>query len=46
MSVVEDPRSWTTTMELTDVERGEPHPTLFQVPKGYTVKEEIPNQPN
>jgi hypothetical protein len=46
MSIDEDPRSWTTTMELTDFERGEPDPTLFQVPEAYTVKEEFPNQPN
>jgi hypothetical protein len=45
-SIFEDPRTWTTTMELTDFERGEPDPTLFQVPEGYTVKEEFQNQPN
>jgi hypothetical protein len=46
MSIDDDPRSWTTTMDLTDFERGEPDPALFQVPEGYTVKEEFPNQPN
>ncbi len=46
MSIDDDPRSWTTTMELTDFERGEPDPTLFQVPEGYTVKEDFPSQPN
>jgi hypothetical protein len=46
MSIDNDPRSWTTTMELTDFELGEPDPALFQVPEGYTVKEEFPSQPN
>jgi hypothetical protein len=46
MSIDADPRSWTTTMELTDFELGEPDPTLFQVPEAYTVKEEFPNQPH
>jgi len=31
---------------LTDFERGEPDPALFQVPEGYAVKEEFPNQSN
>lgn len=46
MSIDDDPRTWTTTMELTDFVRGEPDPALFQVPEGYAVKEEFPNQSN
>jgi hypothetical protein len=32
-----DPRTGTTTYKLTNVNRGEPSPTLFQVPSDYTV---------
>ncbi len=39
MSISDDPRTGTSTMELTDIERAEPDPALFQVPEGYTVKE-------
>ena len=46
MSIVDDPRSWTTTMELTDFERGEPDPLLFKAPEGYMIKEEFPNRSN
>lgn len=46
LSIYDDPRSWTTTMELTNFERGEPDPALFQLPAGYTVKEEFPGHPN
>ena len=45
MSINDDPRVGTSTMELTDIERGEPDPALFQVPQGYTVKERTPGQP-
>ena len=45
MSINDDPRVGTSTMELTDIERGEPDPALFQVPEGYTVKERTPGQP-
>jgi hypothetical protein len=34
-----DPRSGTTTMELTNIERSEPPASLFQAPAGYTVQE-------
>jgi hypothetical protein len=34
-----DPRTGTTTYKLTNVNRSEPSPTLFQVPSDYTVKE-------
>jgi len=35
----EDPMAGTTTFEVTKVVRGEPDPSLFQVPPGYTVNE-------
>jgi hypothetical protein len=34
-----DPRMGETTYRLTDISRGEPDPSLFQVPADYTVKE-------
>jgi hypothetical protein len=37
-----DPRFGETTYKLTNVQRGEPSPTLFQVPPDYTVKEGPP----
>jgi hypothetical protein len=46
MSINDDPRNGVTTMELTDIEPGEPDPALFQVPEGYTVKDRTPEQPN
>ncbi|MGA9672532.1 MAG: hypothetical protein WBQ94_25175, partial [Terracidiphilus sp.] len=46
MSTNDDPRSGTSTMELTDIERAEPDPALFQVPEGYTVKERTPGLGN
>jgi hypothetical protein len=46
MSVNDDPRNGTTTMELTDLEKGEPDPALFQVPEGYTVKDRTPEPQN
>lgn len=33
-----DPRTGTSTMELTNVNRSQPDPSLFQVPADYTVK--------
>jgi hypothetical protein len=38
MSKVADPRMGTTTMELTNVNRSQPDPSLFQIPSDYTVK--------
>ena len=32
-----DPRFGNTTTQLTNITRGEPDPTLFQVPSGYTT---------
>lgn len=34
-----DPRFGTTTYELTNINRSEPDPTLFQIPADYTVRE-------
>jgi hypothetical protein len=34
-----DPRFGETTYKLTNIQRGEPSPALFQVPSDYTVKE-------
>jgi hypothetical protein len=33
-----DPRTGTTTMELMNVNRSQPDPSLFQIPSDYTVK--------
>jgi hypothetical protein len=35
----DDPRFGETTYQLTDIQLGEPSPSLFQVPPGYTVQE-------
>ena len=35
-----DPRSGSTTTQLTNIVRAEPDPTLFQVPAGYTVHQD------
>jgi len=34
-----DPRMGTITFRLTNIQRAEPSPDLFQVPSGYTVRE-------
>jgi hypothetical protein len=39
MSRHDDPRSGETVYRLTNLQRNEPDPALFQVPAGYTVKE-------
>jgi hypothetical protein len=44
LSTDEDPRNGSRTTELTDLIRGEPDPALFQVPEGYTVKDQYPGQ--
>jgi hypothetical protein len=33
-----DPRTGTTTTQLTNINRSEPDPALFQVPSDYTVR--------
>lgn len=42
MSKSSDPRMGDTTYTLTNIQRSEPDPSLFQVPEGYTVKEAGP----
>jgi hypothetical protein len=39
MSKNSDPRSGETTYRLTNINRSEPDPALFQVPADYTIKE-------
>ena len=38
MTRTSDPRTGTSTMELTDINRSQPDPSLFQIPADYTVK--------
>ena len=38
MTKTSDPRTGTTTTELTNINRSQPDPSLFQVPADYTVK--------
>jgi hypothetical protein len=46
LQIDNDPRTGVRTMELTDIERGEPDSSLFQPPEGYTVRDQYPNQQN
>jgi hypothetical protein len=39
-SVDSDPRTGTRTTEYTELDRAEPDPAVFQVPEGYTVKDQ------
>ena len=41
MSKHSDPRTGDTVYQLTNIQRGEPAPSLFQVPSDYTVREEL-----
>lgn len=43
MSKTNDPRMGETTYRLTDIQRSEPSPSLFQVPDGYTIKDRPAN---
>jgi hypothetical protein len=38
-TIRDDPRTGRSTQEVTEFDRGEPDPSLFQVPAGYTTKE-------
>jgi hypothetical protein len=38
MTKMADPRMGTTVMELTNINRSQPDPSLFQIPSDYTVK--------
>jgi len=40
METRSDPRSGTTTYQLTNINQTEPDPALFQVPSNYTMKEQ------
>jgi hypothetical protein len=46
LQIDSDPRTGTRTTELTEIERGEPDPVLFQPPEGYTIKDRYPGQKN
>ncbi len=46
LQIDNDPRTGVRTMELTNIERGEPDSSLFQPPEGYTIKDQCPNQQN
>ncbi len=39
MSKSDDPRIGETTYKLTNIQRAEPSPALFQIPSDYTIKE-------
>jgi hypothetical protein len=45
MTMNDDPRTGTRITEVTDLDRSEPDPALFQVPQGYKIHEQNP-QPN
>ena len=40
LSINSDPRTGTRTTEVTELDRAEPDPAVFQVPEGYTVKDQ------
>lgn len=42
LATTDDPRTGTRTTEVTNLDRSEPDPALFQVPEGYTIKEQNP----
>jgi hypothetical protein len=42
LNVEDDPRTGTRVTEVTNLDRGEPNPALFQVPEGYTIKDQVP----
>lgn len=46
LQINDDPRSGTNTREAIDVQRGEPDPSLFQIPEGYTVHDQYPGLQN
>jgi len=43
--IIDDPRIGLRTTELINLDRREPDPILFQVPDGYTVREQYPDPP-
>lgn len=44
LTIVDDPRTGKRTDEVTEFQPGEPDPALFQIPKGYTVREGVTGQ--
>jgi hypothetical protein len=42
LNIDDDPRTGTRVTEVTNLDRGEPSPTLFQVPEGYTIRDQYP----
>ena len=44
-SVVEDPGFGVNTREILGLDRGEPDPSLFRVPEGYRVKQNLMESP-
>jgi len=46
LTTSDDPRTGIRTTEVTNVDRSEPDPALFQVPEGYTIRDRSPNAPN
>jgi len=45
LSKSNDPRSGEHVYRLTDIKRGEPDASLFQVPAGYTTEKSLPRMP-
>jgi hypothetical protein len=43
LTITDDPRMGKRTDEVTGFQPGEPDPALFQIPKGYTVRENTAN---
>jgi len=46
LTITDDPRMGKRTGEVTEFQPGEPDPALFQIPKGYTVRERTAGQPD
>jgi hypothetical protein len=46
LQITDDPRTGTHTTEATDIQRGDPDPSLFQIPDGYTIRDVYPGQQN
>ena len=44
LSTDEDPRTGKQTTEVINLDHGEPDPALFQVPEGYTIRDQPPDQ--
>jgi hypothetical protein len=43
MNTTDDPRMGVQTMEMTEIDRSEPNPALFQAPEGYAVRDRNPD---